>query len=258
MPYEFDGEQYQKVSAHQKEWGRQLISELNLVGDEHILDLGCGDGVLTEALVDLVPNGRVKGIDASQGMIDAATKKTRHNLTFELLDINTLELPEHYDIIFSNAALHWVKDHRKLWKNIVNILSDKGIARFNFAADGNCSSFFNIVKKTIAQNEYKHSFENFEWPWYMPRIDEYKQILEPYSFTKMNVWGENADRVFPNRESIVGWIDQPSLVPFLDYITDDQKESFRNTIVEQMLDVTSRDNGTYFETFRRIHAHIQK
>ena len=55
--FEFDGEKYKKASKHQKEWGNSLISELSLNGNEQILDLGCGDGSLTEQLAQLVPNG---------------------------------------------------------------------------------------------------------------------------------------------------------------------------------------------------------
>lgn len=48
--FEFDGEKYKKASKHQKEWGNSLIGELSLKGYETILDLGCGDGSLTEQL----------------------------------------------------------------------------------------------------------------------------------------------------------------------------------------------------------------
>ena len=72
--YEFSGEKYKKASRHQKEWGESLISKLKLGGDERILDLGCGDGALTEHLASLVPRGCVIGIDASEGMIETAKK----------------------------------------------------------------------------------------------------------------------------------------------------------------------------------------
>lgn len=62
--YEFDGEKYKNSSSHQKEWGVALISQLSLKGNEIILDLGCGDGVLTEKLSGFVPDGKVKGIDS--------------------------------------------------------------------------------------------------------------------------------------------------------------------------------------------------
>lgn len=74
--YEFDGEKYKIASTPQKEWGKSLISKISLHGNERILDLGCGDGYLTEQLALLVPNGKVLGIDASVGMINTAKEQT--------------------------------------------------------------------------------------------------------------------------------------------------------------------------------------
>ena len=72
--YEFDGEKYKQASKHQKEWGNNLISQLHLCGNEVVLDLGCGDGVLSEQIAQLVPQGKVIGIDASYGMLQTAKK----------------------------------------------------------------------------------------------------------------------------------------------------------------------------------------
>jgi len=77
--FEFDGEKYKKASKHQKEWGNSLIGELTLKGHETILDLGCGDGRLTEQLAQLVPNGSVLGIDGSSGMIETAKQFSIHS-----------------------------------------------------------------------------------------------------------------------------------------------------------------------------------
>lgn len=59
MPSESDGGQYKKASSHQKEWGGRFIAQLNLKGDERVLDLGCGDGGLTAQLAALVSRGLV-------------------------------------------------------------------------------------------------------------------------------------------------------------------------------------------------------
>ena len=109
--FEFDGEKYKQSSKHQKEWGNRLISELKIKGNEAILDLGCGDGVLTEELSMLVPHGKVIGIDASIGMINTAKKLERNNLIFICMDINDMDFVNQFDLVFSNAALHWVKNH---------------------------------------------------------------------------------------------------------------------------------------------------
>lgn len=257
MTYEFDGKKYEKASAHQQEWGNKLISELNLAGNEKILDLGCGDGKLTEHLSTLVPNGYVLGIDASQGMIDIAKQKEKNNLKFKLLDINKLGLPDKFDVVFSNATLHWIKNHNELWKNIKGILSNNGIVRLNFAAKGNCTCFFKVIRNAISLDEYKKYFNDFEWPWYMPTIEEYDKIIKPFSFSEKKVWGENADRLFPDRESIIGWINQPSIVPFMKYIDESKKENFRNYVIEHMLQDTDQKDGGYFETFRRINVFVK-
>lgn len=259
MTYEFDGKKYEKASTHQKEWGDKLISELTLKGNEHILDLGCGDGKLTADLAEFVPNGLVLGIDASQGMIDAAKQKKSNNLQFKLLDINELPLlSDKFDVIFSNATLHWIKNHQKLWENVFSFLNPEGIVRFNFAADGNCSHFLKVIKEAMALDEYKQYFIDFEWPWYMPTLDDYKNILKNYNFSELNIWGQNADRFFPNQELLIEWVNQPSIVPFLKNIDKSKKERFQEFVIKYMVEKTKQNDGRYFETFRRINVFAKK
>jgi trans-aconitate methyltransferase len=256
--YEFDGVKYRKASVHQKEWGTKLITELDLDGNEHILDLGCGDGSLTEILAQAVPDGRVVGIDASQGMIDVAEELSSDNLSFYFMDINDLPYAAAFDLIFSNATLHWVKDHEKLLDNCYRALKPEGVIRFNFAGDGNCSNFYEIVKDVMGLEQYSQYFSDFNWPWYMPSVDEYQAVVEDSSFTGVDVWGENADRYFPNASAMTGWINQPSIVPFLKCVYPYDRESFRTEVINRMLDTTKQEDNTYFETFRRINVHAKK
>ena len=137
MAHEFDGKKYERASAHQKEWGAKLISELSLNGNERVLDLGCGDGVNTALIAELIPDGEVVGIDASKGMIDAANPKGKANLRFILMDIDEIKFKDEFDVVFSNATLHWVKDHQRLLRNVSKALRTAGCLRFNFAGDGN-------------------------------------------------------------------------------------------------------------------------
>jgi len=259
MPFEFDGEKYKKASAHQKEWGQKIISEFSFNGDEHILDLGSGDGILTAFLAELVPKGHVLGIDSSQGMIDTAKQQEKHNLQFKLIDINEINFEPEFDLIFSNATLHWIKNHAGLLNNVFKALKRGGKVRFNFAADGNCINFFRVVRGVMGQEEYASFFEGFTWPWYMPAIEEYQKLVNQIPFKEARVWSENADRYFPDREAMTAWIDQPSIVPFLKYLDDDNhKKHFRNTVVHQMIRETLQDDGTCFETFRRVNLFAVK
>ena len=259
MEFEFDGEKYKQASEQQKAWGRKLIAELQFDGGERILDLGCGDGVLTAELAKFVPEGFVLGIDASESMIETARKYNAGiNVRFELLDINAIDFESEFDLVFSNATLHWVKDHKKLLNNVFKALEDRGTARFQFAGDGNCSNLIRILKEVTSAKEYASYFSKFNWPWYMPALDEYQALLEEVAFTEKRVWSENGDKHFINAEAMTKWIDQPSLVPFLRYVTEEDRQRFRDAVVERMIKETLQDDGTHFETFRRINVLARK
>jgi trans-aconitate methyltransferase len=258
MAHEFDGERYGQASAHQKEWGTTVIAELSLQGTEHVLDLGCGDGALTARIAALVPRGHVLGIDASQGMIAAAQPKARENLRFVRMDINSLSFSGEFDVAFSNATLHWVKDHQRLYKSVGRALRPGGRIRFNFAAQGNCSHFFRVIQQALSQAEFCAYFAGFEWPWYMPAVDEYTALVESSGLSDVRVWGENADRFFADAGAMIRWIDQPSIVPFLVCVREKQKREFRDHVVRRMLDETKQSDGRFFETFRRVNVSGRK
>lgn len=256
--FEFDGEKYEKASSHQKEWGDSMIQELSLKGREEILDLGCGDGRLTEELAGLVPDGNVLGIDASKGMIATAKNKEKQNLSFRQMDINQLDFENKFDVIFSNAALHWVKDHVKLLENSYRALKAHGVILWDFGGDGNCANFQASIREVIQDEKYKAYFEHLEWPWYMPKKSDYEAVLSSAGFSDYWVTEVNRDRYFANKEEIIKWIDQPSIVPFIGNVPDEQKEEFRADVIKEVLKRSLREDGTCFETFRRIHVRAVK
>ena len=250
--HEFDGEKYKAASRHQKEWGRRLIGSLDLSGRERVLDLGCGDGVLTAEIARLVSAGSALGIDASEGMISVARRLEAGNLRFERLRIEDIDFAAAFDVVFSNAALHWVKDHRRLLRNCSRALKPGGTLRFNFAGDGNCATFYAVVKQLMVDARFSAKFAAFEWPWYMPAVNEYRALMaESAAFTDVRIQGENADRTM-TRDELVRWLDQPSLVPFLKHLPPEDAQTFRDAAVDAMLAATRCGEDECFETFRRI------
>jgi len=254
----FDGEKYRHASAHQQEWGARLIAELELRGTENILDLGCGDGVLTAQLASLVPQGHVTGIDSSQSMLNAARRHVRPNLAFELLDISEVAYEARFDLIFSNATLHWVRDHRNLLGRVFAALRRGGILRWSFAGDGNCPTFNRTVREVMAEGGYADDFLGFLWPWYKPSIEQYQVLMGEFPFQERKVWGEKADRFFPDSEAMIRWLDQPSLVPFLAFLPEAKREGFREEVVQRMIRATRQEDGRCFEKFQRIHVYARK
>jgi trans-aconitate methyltransferase len=174
------------------------------------------------------------------------------------MDINNLSFSGEFDVAFSNATLHWVKDHERLYKNVGRALRPGGRVRFNFGAQGNCFHFQRVIRETISRAEFSAYFTDFEWPWYMPAVDEYAAFVESSGLSNVRVWGENADWFFADADAMIRWIDQPSIVPFLAKVREEHKRRFRDYVARRMLDETQQSDGRCFETFRRINVSARK
>ncbi|UCD53378.1 MAG: hypothetical protein JSW27_12155, partial [Phycisphaerales bacterium] len=127
-----------------------------------------------------------------------------------------------------------------------------------FAGDGNCSNLIGILRDVMAEEDYAGYFDDFEWPWYMPAVEPYRALVSDVPFAESRVWSENGDKYFESPEAMAGWLDQPSLVPFLGWVAEKDRQRFRDTVVERMIERTRRSDGRYFETFRRINVLAKK
>ncbi|MCU0860997.1 MAG: methyltransferase domain-containing protein [Methanomassiliicoccales archaeon] len=256
--YGFDAERYRAWSRPQREWGERLISSLHLQGDERVLDIGCGEGTLTARIASLVPKGSVLGMDASSSMVGLAKGLEASNLEFVVMDASRMGFEGEFDLVFSNAALHWVLDHRDLLARVCHALRPGGRSRLNFAGEGNCSNLFRVEREEMASEEFAVSFEGFVWPWFMPRPEDHRRMLSEAGFTDIQVEGQVADRHFTTEE-LVNWIDHPSIVPLLEWIGDPaMSQRFRDRVVHRMVEETRTPDGRHFETFRRVDSSARR
>ena len=246
-------ETYLAFADHRERPIAELIARIPPIDVWRTVDLGCGTGNSTAAIARSFPGAALMGVDNSKEMLDKARKDLPEAEWVEA-DIAEWQPPHKFDLILSNAALHWVKDHRRLLGNVERSLRPGGRIRFNFAADGNCSHFFKVIREAMALDDFAAYFAQFDWPWYMPTEDAYRALVETAGLGDARVWGENADRCFPDEEAMIRWIDQPSLVPFLVHVAARQKDAFRAFVVRRMIEETKQGDGGCLETFRRINV----
>jgi len=258
MTYEFDGAQYEKASAHQTSWGERMVELLPLKGTERVLDLGCGDGRVSRTLALRLPRGDVLGVDASNGMIAAAKTYETGNLHFCVMEANRLPFRGQFDIIYSHAALHWVRDHGILLERIYDALRPGGYARLNFAGMGSTPTLIQALRETMSESPYIGYFTGFVWPWYMPDLPEYERVLSESPFPDFAVREEYKERLFPSAESLIGWIDQPCLVPYLAVIAEHDKPGFRDAVIARMIQRTKQRTGGFLELFYRLDVIASK
>ena len=124
QPAEWNAPVYHQVSNPHVTWGRTVLSDLELRGDETAIDAGCGSGRLTAELLELLPEGRVIAIDRSANMVAEARANLApygDRVTVVQADVGHLTLAdvgEPVDLIFSTATFHWIRDHNALFRGL--------------------------------------------------------------------------------------------------------------------------------------------
>jgi trans-aconitate 2-methyltransferase len=129
MLREWDATTYDSLPLPHLRWGRRTLGRLPLTGDETVLEAGCGTGRDTEALLDVLPRGRVVAIDGSARMLERlgerlATRPGDRDRVEAIQADLTEPLPvrEPADAAFSVATFHWIHDHDTLFANIARAL----------------------------------------------------------------------------------------------------------------------------------------
>ena len=98
----------------------------------------------------------------------------------------------------------------------------------------------------MASERYAACFRGFVWPWYMSPLDDYRVLASQFPFRELKIWGENADRFFPDADAMIRWINQPSLVPFLPCVPETEREGFRHEVIEGMVKAAKQEDGKCF------------
>lgn len=233
--YTWNAKDYANHSSAQQGWARERIAKLRLHGHESLLDVGCGDGKVTAEIATLLPDGTVTGCDSSAAMIELASdsfpKKKYPNLAFELADARCLPFENQFTIVFSNAALHWVKDHRPVLSGIKRCLKTDGRLLAQMGGKGNAEGIFSVLNTLLSEKKWQACFSGFEFPYgfYDPKL--YRLWLENAGLAPLHVELIPKDMTYKDRDGLAGWI-RTTWLPYLDRVPEHLKQEFVSTIVE--------------------------
>lgn len=123
---ELDAKTYRQHNNSQRTIANEMWTELTLRGNEHLLDVGCGDGQTTHQMADALPDGQVTGIDPSPSMVETAEEHQLSNLQFEQRGAHDINEVETYDIITAFACLHYVPNIDHALEKIYHALKPGG------------------------------------------------------------------------------------------------------------------------------------
>jgi trans-aconitate 2-methyltransferase len=229
-------EDYARHSDGQMQWARELRSRLVLRGDEAILDVGCGDGRITADFASALPAGRVVGIDSSEEMIAYAARTYRDipNLSFICQDARTFAVGQGFDVVFSNATLHWFADHRSFLHAAQRALRPDGRLMISCGGKGNAADMVRVFSELAESARWRSYFGDFRAPYFFYGTDDYEPWLREAGFAIDRLELVPKDMVHKDADGLAGWI-RTTWMTLTDYIPEDQRDEFIHDIVRNYL-----------------------
>ncbi len=194
---DWDPAVYARNARFVADYGKSLIDWLSPQPGERILDLGCGDGALTEELV--ASGANVVGVDASPRQIEAAR---RRGLRALVVDGHELAFDAEFDAVFSNAALHWMQRPDEVLAGVARALKPGGRFVGEFGGEGNVASIVTALRNGLQRRGIDYGSLN---PWYYPPVDEYRGKLERAGFRVDEI--VLFPRPTPLPGDITGWLE---------------------------------------------------
>ncbi len=210
MQHNWNAQDYATNSSAQLQWAQELLAKLALRGTESVLDIGCGDGKISAQLASLVSAGRVLGIDLSADMIRLAstrfTAEQHPNLSFMCMDATAVQLPREFDIVFSNAVLHWIKDHCAVLRATHAVLKPGGKMLLQMGGRGNAAAVFAAIREVTARPQWHGYFHRFTPPYYFYGTEDYRQWLPECGFRPVRIELVPKDMLHESVKGILGWL----------------------------------------------------
>jgi trans-aconitate 2-methyltransferase len=182
----WDARTYDRSSEPQQAWASEVLARLEgLAPDATALDVGCGTGRVTEALLELVPRGRVLALDASEDMVALARERLGDRAEVWRQDVLDLELGAPVDAIVSTATLHWVPDHDRAWRRLARALRPGGRLEVQCGGEGNIARVREVIE-AVARDTAP---ELAGWsPWVFAGPEETERRLREAGFTEIRCW----------------------------------------------------------------------
>jgi SAM-dependent methyltransferase len=223
--------------------GQPVLELLRPQAGERILDLGCGDGVLTEKLIALGAN--VVAVDNSADMIAAAHER---GIDARIMDARALTFENEFDAVFSNAVLHWVKDDPDApVAGAYRALCAGGRFVGEFGGHGNVAAITVALVAALERRGIEDAASLV--PWYFPTVDEYDALLRGAGFVPQGL--ELIPRPTPLPTGMRGWLETFAN-PFCAALAAGDRSDFLDEVTARLKPVLCDSQGRWTADYTRL------
>lgn len=242
---DWDPNKYATNARFVAELGRPVLEVLAPRPGERILDLGCGDGVLT---LEIARHGcNVVGVDASNEMVKAARSA---GVDAHCMDGAALSFTDEFDAVFSNAALHWIKPPEAVIAGVWRALRPGGRFVGEFGGSGNVAAITRAMEAVLSRRGVSTSC-----PWFFPTAEEYASLLESTGFAVGTI------ELFPRPTQLPGdvrgWLETFAQ-HYVHAVPESERETVISEAVEDLRNSLSNESGNWFADYVRLRFSAEK
>ena len=237
----WDSDSYQQNARFVSELGTPVVALLEPKPGERVLDLGCGDGALTETLA--AAGCRVVGIDGSADFVRAARAR---GLDVRLGDGQALDFDADFDAVFSNAALHWMKAPDRVIEGVWRALVPGGRFVAELGAEGNVGTIHRALRDSLAARGTDPDAVD---PWYFPSEADYRARLEARGFRVETM--TRFSRPTPLPGDVRAWLETFGRA-FVDALPESERDTYVDDVRARVAPALRQPDGRWVADYFRL------
>ena len=229
-------EAYDAKSTTQRRQADRLFEFVELRPEDSVIDVGSGTGRLTVFVGQRVR--RVRGIDHSPEMVRMAQQRAEaaqtNNVTFELVDLLEYKAGEVFDVVMSNATMHWVLPAHRGYQALFQLLRRGGRLGVHQGGHGNYRGLHTYTRTLLKNLDLWQYCDGWNYPIYYPFVEDYRELLASIGFENISIVPAVSDgSEYPN---LIQDFSEAGLQPYVKRLPEIHQESFRAAWLEDAAD----------------------
>lgn len=246
----WDPEQYTRFQNERSQPFFDLLALVEPRPAMRVVDLGCGTGELTRLLHARLQADSTLGIDSSAAMLAKSEAFAGNGLRFEQCNISEFTADHTFDLIFSNAALHWLPDHESLLRRLTAALADGGQLAVQVPANEDHPTHI-IAAQVADESPFREAMQGYRRVWPVLKPEAYAVILNRLGYKRQQVRLQVYGHTLGSRDDVVEWVKGTLLTDYEKRLTADLYAEFLQLFRARLLNALA-DARPYFYPFKRI------
>jgi trans-aconitate 2-methyltransferase len=243
-------EQYTRYQNERSQPFFDLMAMVEARPEMRVVDLGCGTGELTRVLHEHLNASDTLGIDSSAAMLVKSEAYAGNGLRFEQGSISDFTAEHSFNLIFSNAALHWLPDHKSLLQKLTAALAGGGQLAVQVPANDDHPTHL-VAAEVANETPFREAMDGYHREWPVLKPEAYAVILNRLGYQRQHVRLQVYGHTLASRDDVIEWVKGTLLTDYEKRLPAELYVDFLQRYRARLLDALE-DTQPYFYPFKRI------